>query len=85
MSSSEDPGHGDSLPGGNMDEEHGHDVASAVTPSRIPMWVHDMLEKVFHIRKRNSTIEVIHFYPYIMECFRNIKHSEFLSFYFNFN
>lgn len=57
-SSSEGPSNGTQLVGGHGDDHgHGHAAAPAA-PSRIPPWVHDMLEKVFKIRKRNSTVEV---------------------------
>jgi len=36
------------------DHDHSHDVA----PTKVPEWLGDLLEKVFHIRRRNTTAEV---------------------------
>ena len=49
----QDP-HGNSNAGGS----HGHAHGAAPEPSKVPMWIQDLVEKVFHVRKRKSTIEV---------------------------
>lgn len=42
-------GHGDS-------NSHGH--GGQPEPSKVPMWIQDLVEKVFKVKKRKSTIEV---------------------------
>jgi len=49
----------DVKPNDDHGDSHGHVSSPSSAPSRIPLWIHDMLEKVFQIRKRNSTIEVL--------------------------
>ena len=56
-------GHSSSTAGGGHDDD-GHSVA--IAPTRVPEWICDIIEKVFKIRKRKTTVEVREFVPWWM-------------------
>lgn len=39
-------------------DSHDHGHGGAPEPSKVPMWIQDLVEKVFKVKKRKSTIEV---------------------------